>query len=140
MEKIRGIRNNNPLNIRKGNQWKGERFPQTDKQFEEYISLTFGFRAAFILIRNYITGFNGSRSKFDTIDKLIKRWAPPQENNTKAYIDRVTSSSRINQFAKLDWKNRKQMIALVRAMAAVECGFWFSENEVAAGYDLAFGK
>ena len=32
----RGIRNNNPLNIRKGNNWKGERPNQTDKAFEEF--------------------------------------------------------------------------------------------------------
>ena len=30
----RGIRNNNPLNIRKGNNWQGERHPQTDPAFE----------------------------------------------------------------------------------------------------------
>ena len=34
----RGIRNNNPLNIRKGCNWKGERHPQTDKAFEEFES------------------------------------------------------------------------------------------------------
>ena len=30
----RGIRNNNPLNIRVGNDWQGERKPNTDGAFE----------------------------------------------------------------------------------------------------------
>jgi hypothetical protein len=32
----RGIRNNNPLNIRIGNDWQGERKPNTDGAFEQF--------------------------------------------------------------------------------------------------------
>ena len=69
----RGIRNNNPLNIVKGQNWKGERHPQTDRRFEEFESMQYGIRAGFKLLRNYITGFNGLTSKINTIDTIIKK-------------------------------------------------------------------
>ena len=44
----RGIRNNNPLNIRRGkDQWKGLRAQQTDASFCQFESLEYGWRAAF---------------------------------------------------------------------------------------------
>ena len=63
----RGIRNNNPLNIRKGNNWQGERHPQTDKAFEEFESMQYGIRAGFKLIKKYMSGYNGLTKKFNTI-------------------------------------------------------------------------
>ena len=47
----RGIRNNNPLNIRRGkDQWKGLRAQQTDASFCQFESLDYGWRAAFYLL------------------------------------------------------------------------------------------
>lgn len=40
----RGIRNNNPLNIKIGNDWKGE-VPNTDGTFEQFESMEYGLRA-----------------------------------------------------------------------------------------------
>jgi hypothetical protein len=40
----RGIRNNNPLNIRIGNTWLGERPEPTDHDFEEFVSMEYGLR------------------------------------------------------------------------------------------------
>ena len=55
----RGIRNNNPLNIRyvEKNEWKGrvKNEDKKDQKFEEFVSMQWGFRAAFMLIHNYIT-------------------------------------------------------------------------------------
>ena len=43
----RGIRNNNPLNIRRTakDQWKGLRAQQTDASFCQFESLEYGWRA-----------------------------------------------------------------------------------------------
>ena len=50
----RGERNNNPLNIRRSKaQWLGMRDFATDKQFCEFQNMTWGFRAAFVLLSNY---------------------------------------------------------------------------------------
>ena len=73
----RGLRNNNPLNIR-----------QTDPEFCQFQTLEYGWRAAFrLLTHSYFEKYG-----LDTIRKIISRWAPPGENNTSAYI---TSVSRI---------------------------------------------
>ena len=47
----RGIRNNNPLNIRKSkDQWQGMRREQTDSAFCQFENLAYGWRAAFKLL------------------------------------------------------------------------------------------
>ena len=51
----RGIRNNNPLNIRRSkDQWQGMRREQTDPSFCQFENLAYGWRAAFkLLTRTY---------------------------------------------------------------------------------------
>lgn len=136
MELPRGIRNNNPLNIRKGNNWRGERVHQTDTQFEEFKSIEYGLRAAFILIRNYITGYNGRTQKFDTIAKIIRRWAPPTENATQRYIDTVSKIVDTPSTLPVSFQNKALMCDIVRAMAFVECGQWIDPEIIASAYDL----
>lgn len=56
----RGIRNNNPLNIRRTakDQWQGLRAQQTDANFCQFESLEYGWRAAFYLLtRTYLDYF-----------------------------------------------------------------------------------
>ena len=79
----RGIRNNNPLNIRRGkDQWQGLRAQQTDASFCQFESLEYGWRAAFYLLtRTYYHKY-----RLYTIRTIIRRWAPSSENNTEAYI------------------------------------------------------
>jgi hypothetical protein len=95
----RGIRNNNPLNIRRGVQWRGLRDFATDKAFCEFKSMDYGFRAAFCILRTYF-----SKRGVRTLRQLISRWAPPTENNTEAYIRKVRllSSQREGYFIELE--------------------------------------
>ena len=84
----RGERNNNPLNIRRSKaQWLGMRDFPTDKQFCEFQNITWGFRAAFMLLSTYYL-----KHKCCTIRQVITRWAPPSENNTANYIDNQVAS------------------------------------------------
>ena len=84
----RGIRNNNPGNIRSTDtQWRGE-LPaelRTDDEFEQFISPLFGIRA---MARILNTGAAAGR---DTVREIITRWAPPSENDTASYIRSVSS-------------------------------------------------
>lgn len=88
--KTRGMRNNNPLNIRRGaNKWLGEVDSirgVRDADFCQFSSLMYGYRAAIKILLTY-------QSKYGckTIRKIINRWAPPIENNTRAYINRVVN-------------------------------------------------
>lgn len=132
----RGIRNNNPLNIRKGNNWKGERPNQTDKAFEEFESMEMGVRAGFYLIRKYMTGYNGLTEKFNTIEKIIRRWAPASENNTQAYIDTVAKKTGLSPRLKLSFQNKRQMVDIVAAMIEVECGQSIDRQIIESGYDM----
>ena len=83
----RGIRNNNPLNIRRTakDQWKGLRAQQTDASFCQFENLEYGWRAAFYLLtRTYYHKY-----RLFTIRAIINRWAPPNENLTATYIENV---------------------------------------------------
>ena len=83
----RGIRNNNPLNIRRSkDQWQGLRAQQTDASFCQFESMEYGWRAAFkLLTRTYYHTY-----RLFTIRGIISKLAPANENNTKAYIANVS--------------------------------------------------
>lgn len=133
----RGIRNNNPLNIRVGNKWVGEVKSPTDPSFEQFSCMPYGLRAAFIILRRYIDVY-----KLNTISKIVSRWAPSSENNTLAYIRRVSLSMNYDADAPISFNDKPRMIALVKAMCTVECGCVESDCQVdkvdiEAGYILA---
>ena len=127
----RGRRNNNPLNIRVGNNWPGEVAKPSDHTFEQFKEMKYGVRAAFIILRNYI-----NRHKLNTIPKVINRWAPSNENNTLAYIKAVEKYSLIDINETLRFENKCQMINLFRAMCIVENGREIDIQDVILGYDL----
>jgi hypothetical protein len=128
----RGIRNNNPLNLRVGNNWKGEVSQPTDHTFEQFTEMKWGVRAAFIVLRNYIV-----RHKCNTIRKIIPRWAPANENNTRAYIATVSQRANIQPDEPISFDNTCQMIALLLAMCFVENGQEISLDDVVEGWLLA---
>ena len=91
---VRCIRNNNPLNIRRGAaRWQGMSKREDDKDFEQFETMAYGWRAAFILLgRTYYEKYH-----LNTIRKIISRWAPAFENNTKAYIYYVANQVGVNE-------------------------------------------
>lgn len=132
----RGIRNNNPLNIRVGNNWKGEKHPQSDKAFEQFESMQYGVRAGLIILRKYMSGYNGLTEKFNTIEKMIRRWAPPSENNTRSYIEQVSKLSGIPSRQQISFSQRNYMVAIVDAMIRVECGQAIDRQIIESAYDM----
>lgn len=128
----RGIRNNNPLNIRVGNVWLGEVKNPTDPHFEQFNSMEYGLRAGFILLRRYIRHY-----KRLTIEDIISSWAPSNENNTKAYIDTVVKVSGIPSNRILHYSDKESMCKLIDAMCFVENGKHISMEKITKGYDLA---
>ena len=80
----RGIRNNNPLNIRLNpdNRWQGRVPPKlnSDNAFEQFQDPIMGLRAAAVLLIAHY-----DRKHLDTIRKLVGVWAPPNENDTETY-------------------------------------------------------
>ncbi|WP_020532965.1 structural protein [Flexithrix dorotheae] len=108
----RGLRNNNPGNLRLTSiSWEGKvpNAQNTDGAFEQFQALPWGIRALAIDIRTKI------RKGLDTIDKIIRVYAPHTENDTHAYITRVVRLTGIAQHQKLtaDKATIKKIIAAI---------------------------
>lgn len=128
----RGIRNNNPMNIRIGNTWLGELNNPTETEFEQFTAMEYGLRAAFVILRRYIR-----RYKLNTVELIVSRWAPNNENDTKAYISAVCNRTGFNPDEVIDYADRDKMVKLVQAMCHHECGQSVDETKIRKGYDLA---
>ena len=84
----RGIRNKNPGNLEKTQVvWQGEIRPGSDERFCEFESMVMGCRA---LIKTLVAYHRVHH--LDTARQIIMRWAPPNENNTTAYMKHVGSA------------------------------------------------
>lgn len=128
----RGIRNNNPLNIRIGNVWLGEVTNPTDLEFEQFVSMEYGLRAAFVLLRRYINHY-----KLTTVAQIISRWAPRSENDTVKYVDTVCRRLCVHPDTQLIFTDKDTMTKLVAAMILQECGVAVSDSVISKGYDLS---
>ena len=92
---MRGLRNNNPLNIRHSkDKWQGIATTQTDKEFVQFQTMAYGYRAAWKTLQTYYKRLR-ERKKHYTVENIIRRWAPPQENDTNSYIRTVLALSGI---------------------------------------------
>lgn len=129
----RGLRNNNPLNIRhnRNNRWQGTYETQTDPEFVRFASLQFGIRAGFVIIRNYI------KAGHKDVASIISRWAPSVENNTEAYIRHVCEMADLSPFQELRFDDKATMVALVSAMIRVECGRPIEQKIIEQAYGMA---
>lgn len=111
----RGIRNNNPGNIRVSkDQWEG--MTGDDGAFVTFDSPESGVRALGKNLLSY------GRRGYDSIEKIINRWAPPNENDTKAYIDSVVAATGIPATQSLDLSNPDTLSALAQAISFHETG------------------
>lgn len=127
----RGYRNNNPLNLRHSpDTFKGE-IPSTDKNFEQYQSIEYGYRAAFITLHTYLIKYG-----CNTIKKIITRFAPPNENNTQAYIAAVVKYSGVAADEALTTTSGDKYILIVLAMSFVENGINADISQIKAGFNL----
>lgn len=126
----RGIRNNNPANIRRGCNWKGLTEKQTDKEFCQFTTMTWGVRALLITLRTYVV-----KHHLHTIREIITRWAPPSDgNNTEKYIEFVEDVLKdidapiTLTLQKMDFKPEFQypeciLYLWAKAMCKVESGY-----------------
>ena len=141
----RGIRNNNPLNIRhSADQWQGARAEQTDKAFVQFENMAYGYRAAWKTLESYWKYFHRTKQPFN-VKTIISRWAPPSENDTQAYIRTVLRLSGLGGNENLPQPSRGGDIPrparLLAAMTTVDCGIPYKDVDTEAirrGFELAF--
>lgn len=108
---------NNPFNIRYSyrNQWLGlDKDMPVKNGFCNFIDKSYGIRVAcYLLLRSY------RMMGIDTIDSIIRRFAPPYENNTDNYIKFVSTDSGVfKPYAKL--VSVKQYAKVLHSMSIFE--------------------
>jgi hypothetical protein len=91
----RNVRNNNPLNIRESASWEGEKSLDLDKSFEEFKTPEYGFRAAYIILLQYLERGD------NTIAAITAKWAPSTENHTDKYVDYLADKMELSPSAEL---------------------------------------
>lgn len=131
----RGVRNNNPLNIRyvAKNKWEGRVIHKSDPDFEEFKSMKFGYRAAFILLHRYMSLYN-----LHTILDIVSRWAPQGDgNDTFSYANIVSQKTGIPIQQEVTFTDWRAMVRIVRAMAEVENGVDMTYISALVGYIAA---
>ena len=130
--KPRGLRNNNPGNIRQSSvRYTGEVQPSKEGAFKQFQSMEYGYRAMFVLLHTYARKYG-----IDTIEKMISRYAPANENHTQAYIDAVSEWSGVPATSHLTTTNAEVMIPIVAAMSRVENGVEAVMAEVEKGWQM----
>ena len=128
----RGIRNCNPGNIRiTKDKWKGLREVQTDKEFFQFKTMAWGYRALIRCLQNY-----RKLHECWTIGDFIRRWAPESENNTMAYIKTVCEKMGVPPDYVPDVDNKLSMCMMAAAISFVENGVLAEMEDVAEGWEL----
>lgn len=130
----RGIRNNNPGNLRRTKDpWQGLAAQQNDGEFFQFESAVYGLRA---VARTLIT--YQDRHGLKTVRQLIERWAPPVENQTKAYVDFVAKAVGVAPDAGVDVHHYEVLRPLVVAIVRFENGMQpYSDAQIDKALALA---
>lgn len=121
----RGIRNNNPGNIRRGAKWQGLAPEQPDSEFATFVEPVWGIRALARTLRTYAFTHG-----LQTVREIINRWAPPvgrdsqgrtYTQDSSAYVNHVARSLGVDPDQRLDF-DAAQLQALVAAIIRHENG------------------
>lgn len=133
----RGIRNANPGNLRHGEKWQGRADKQTDADFVQFTNAQFGIRALMRVLITY------EKKGLNTVRAIIRRWAPPNENNTEAYINSVAQQLGVMPDEPIDVDSYDTALALVKAIIRHENGAkpgggeWYSDKLITDALRLA---
>lgn len=114
----RGIRNNNPGNIRRSQDpWQGLAAAQNDPDFFQFQNMVYGIRTLAKILITY-----QDKYKLQTVADFIHRYAPPFENNTKTYAFIIASRMKRNVTDKINTHDYQDLKALVTAIIQQENG------------------
>ena len=144
--KPRGLRNNNPLNIRHGkSQWQGRSKEQNDREFVCFLTMSMGYRAAWKILQTYYETFTKAGKTF-CLYQIIHRWAPPEDNNDTAhylhYVLKLTGKAGMQPLPEpRTAAGYKALQPIMVAMTCVENGIKPEEvtnADILQGWELAF--
>ncbi len=128
----RGLRNNNPGNIRNSllYVWDGQTGQDADG-FCEFRAPTYGIRAMALLMLHY-----QEYERIKTVSGLIRRWAPPSSNNLTRYIPYVAGRCCVGVYEVI--KITDFLPCLIQAIIVRENGYCpYDACEITRGIALA---
>jgi len=126
----RGYINKNPGNIRlNGEHWRGEVEPSRDKEFKEFVTMGYGYRAMFVLLNTYF------EKGLNTVEKIISTYAPASENKTEGYIFFVCLKTGFTKNIPLSY-NEETIKKLIAAISYFENGIEPDLKEINLGFSL----
>ena len=113
---VRGLVNNNPGNIRpdKAYTWQGSTGEAGG--FVQFSSPEAGIRALTLNLLSY------DQQGINTVQGIIKRWAPPSENKTGSYVNQVAKDLGVKPTDQLNVKDANVMRQLVDSIIKFENG------------------
>ncbi|MBH3289205.1 hypothetical protein I5N29_02020 [Serratia marcescens] len=128
-----GLRNNNPGNLVKtANTWDGE--VKGDGRFASFATPEHGLRA---LCKNLLA-YN--KRGYTTVEQIIGRWAPPNENDTAAYTAAVSKALGVPADKRLDLTDINTLTALCASITKHENGSNpYSQEQITTGAMAALG-
>lgn len=127
----RGIRNNNPGNLRT-NAFAGTKGVDKDG-YAQFESPEQGLRA---LGKNLVV--QQEKHGLRTVESIITKYAPPNENDTAAYIATVSSALGVKPDQQIDMKDPETLQKFMNVVIKHENGAQpYSPLQIAAGADAA---
>jgi len=134
---VRSVRNNNPGNIRTNSTaWKGK--TGDDGAFVSFATPEHGVRALGRTLETY-----QDKHGLNTVEGMIQRWAPPNENNTPGYVDFVANKMGIDKNAPIDLSANpelaeKMVSAMIQKEGGQEALSYFGDS-IEGGLGMAYG-
>lgn len=131
----RGIRNNNPGNVRISDiPWRGKLTPSPDPAFETFDTAHNGIRAIAKILLTYF-----KRDGLKTISEIVSKWAPPSENDTGAYANHVSKETGygVNEDLIPDADTLSDLAYAIIVHENGSCPY--SDDEIGAAVDDALG-
>jgi hypothetical protein len=126
----RGIRANNPGNIRKtATEWLGE-IPSFDPDFESFDTPEHGIRAIARVLLTYYRKYH-----LKSVGAIISKYAPQSENDTCAYVQHISKAMGVEPDQPIDLEKPLTLEALVTLIIRHENGRnpegkdWYPQHE-----------
>lgn len=125
----RGLRNNNPCNLKssKNTKWDGQ--VGSDGKFIIFESPEYGIRACAKNLKNY-----QQKNGLDTLRSMVYRMGPPHENNTKKYVRNLSNIVGVSPDEKINVL--KHLPEIIKGIIFLENGKMPYPEKMFIGYTI----
>lgn len=125
----RGLRNNNPCNLKssKNTKWDGQ--VGSDGKFIIFESPEYGIRACAKNLKNY-----QQKNGLDTLRSIVYRMGPPHENDTKKYVRNLSNIVGVSPDEKINVL--KHLPEIIKGIIFLENGKMPYPEKMFIGYTI----